>query len=60
MEWVIGILLVVCVVAIALATVLWRRGAIKVDRERTRQEVDEALEHMRADIRNWRDKLDKK
>jgi hypothetical protein len=45
---------------VGAAIVLWRRGAIAVDKDKVKREADDAIDHIRDDVRNWRDKLDKK
>jgi|WetSurMetagenome_2_1015567.scaffolds.fasta_scaffold1066009_2 hypothetical protein len=40
--------------------VLYRRGAIAVDKTKVKEEADSAWEHIQKDVRNWRDKLDQK
>lgn len=55
MELMLIAAVVFCVVFVALGVMLWRRGAI--DKKRAREELHEAVNHVREDVKNWRDKL---
>ncbi len=57
MEYALAIVLLVVVGALVF---LWRRGALTIDKAKAKQETDEAWDHIQKDVRNWRDKLDKK
>ena len=53
-------IIIVCIALIGLAVFLYRRGALTVDTEIARQELRDIEEDTARDIKNWRDKLDKK
>jgi ArsR family metal-binding transcriptional regulator len=54
----LAIIALLCLLVVGVA--LYRRGAISVDKTKVKQEADSAWGHIQDDVRNWRDKLDKK
>lgn len=60
LELIVLVLLAVAAVIILVAVFLWHNGALNLDRDKAKKNIDRLIDEAKSDVKNWRDHLGKK